>query len=218
MAHKTNHSSRLRSLIVKLFSYVVARDYGFAPNPFFAYCTLCTCKPEIRRYAEIGDWILGTGSKSKNRESHVVFVMRVTETRTFEEYWDDSRFQAKRPTLRASIKRAFGDNIYFKVLNASSWRQLDSHHSWPDGSPNLNNVIRDTDPNRVLISDDFLYWGGEGPLLPARFRGGEGDVRHPHRGYKCHFRREVVEAFVDWVRSLEESGYLGEPLDWPRSQ
>ena len=50
---------------MKLFSYVVARDYGFAPNPFFSTCTLATCKPKIRRTASVGDWIIGTGSKKK---------------------------------------------------------------------------------------------------------------------------------------------------------
>ena len=32
-----------------LFSYVVATDSGFAPNPFFGLCTLACCKPAIRR-------------------------------------------------------------------------------------------------------------------------------------------------------------------------
>src|SRR5262245_31415483 len=45
---------------VRLYSYVVARDYGFAPNPFYGFCTLATCKPDIRRTADIGDWIVGT--------------------------------------------------------------------------------------------------------------------------------------------------------------
>jgi hypothetical protein len=40
----------------------VARDYGFAPNPFFGVCTLATCKPKIRKAAAIGDWVVGTGS------------------------------------------------------------------------------------------------------------------------------------------------------------
>ena len=53
---------------MRLFSYVVARDYGFAPNPFFGVCTLATCKPIVRRVAAIGDWIVGTGSKANGRQ------------------------------------------------------------------------------------------------------------------------------------------------------
>lgn len=44
---------------LKLYSYVVARDFGFAPNPFHGYCTLATCKPDIRATASVGDWVIG---------------------------------------------------------------------------------------------------------------------------------------------------------------
>ena len=44
---------------MKIYSYIVKRDYGFAPNPFYGYCTLATCKPVIRKHAEIGDIIQG---------------------------------------------------------------------------------------------------------------------------------------------------------------
>ena len=77
---------------MRLFSYVVSRDYGFAPNPFYGTCTLATCKPEIRRTARAGDWIIGTGSKMQGREDHLVYVMKVAEKRTFSEYWADDRF------------------------------------------------------------------------------------------------------------------------------
>ena len=50
---------------MRLHSYVVARDYGFAPNPFFGVCTLATCKPKIRSAAKLGDWVMGTGSKTE---------------------------------------------------------------------------------------------------------------------------------------------------------
>lgn len=50
---------------MKIFSYVVSRDFGFAPNPFFNFCTLATCKPKIRKDAKIGDWIIGTNSTTK---------------------------------------------------------------------------------------------------------------------------------------------------------
>lgn len=90
---------------MRLHSYVVARDYGFAPNPFFTICTLATCKPKIRSTAAVGDWVIGTGSRQRNRQNHVVYAMRVTEAMTFEQYWNDSRFQRKKPTLGAVRSR-----------------------------------------------------------------------------------------------------------------
>src|ERR1700726_3263300 len=91
-----------RLLSVRLYSYVVARDYGFAPNPFYGVCTLATCKPRIRSVAEIGDWVMGTGSKNRGREKHIVYAMRVTGVMTFEQYWADAHFERKKPNLRGS--------------------------------------------------------------------------------------------------------------------
>ena len=89
---------------MRLFSYVVARDYGFAPNPFLGICTLATCKPRIRKTARRGDLIIGTGSKARGRQGHLVFAMRVSETLTYNEYWFDERFLRKRPNLQGQFE------------------------------------------------------------------------------------------------------------------
>ena len=202
---------------MRLHSYVVARDYGFAPNPFFGVCTLATCKPRIRSTAQIGDWVMGTGSKK--RAEHVVYVMSVSGAMTFDEYWADPRFQTKKPNLRGSKKQAFGDNIYFRCSDMGLWCQADSHHSLDDGSPNESNVVTDTGTDRILVSDDFVYWGGSGPRLPQEFLN-----YGPHhvslcakRNHKSHFPADLVDQFIGWVRSLNERGYIGEPLDWCRT-
>ena len=195
----------------RLYSYIVARDYGFAPNPFYGFCTLATCKPQIRKKAEIGDWIIGTGSKSKGRDGRIVYAMRVTEAMSFDEYWADSRFHRKRPDMHASTKKAFGDNIYHRESDAAPWRQLDSHHSHEDGTQNNRNVQNDTQVNRMLVSDDFIYWGGSGPQLPD-FRGET--VCHSTQGHRCNFSSDVVEDFVAWLRSRDYIGYCGNPLEW----
>jgi hypothetical protein len=201
---------------MRLHSYVVARDFGFAPNPFFGVCTLATCKPRIRSVAQIGDWIVGTGSKRQNRETRVVYAMRVTGALTFDQYSADPRFQVKKPNLRGSKKQAFGDNIYSKDPHGGLWHQADSHHSLTDGSPNPSNITADTKTNRVLFSEDFIYWGGSGPHLPANFLDyGPGHVSLcVGRNHKNDFPAELVRDFVAWIRSLNEQGYAGEPLDW----
>jgi hypothetical protein len=204
---------------VKLHSYVVARDYGFAPNPFFGVCTLATCKPGIRKVAQIGDWVVGTGSKKRKRDKRIVYAMRVTGAITFSQYWTDPRFQAKKPNLRGSKKQAFGDNIYSKDARTALWCQANSHHSLNDGSPNESNVVADTSADRVLISDDFVYWGGSGPLLPQKFLryGTEGINLCAGRGHKNNFPQDFVQEFIAWIRSLDVKGYAGEPLDWCRT-
>lgn len=44
---------------MRVFTYVLDHDTGFAPNPFHGWCTLAGCKPVIRRTARIDDWIVG---------------------------------------------------------------------------------------------------------------------------------------------------------------
>ena len=200
---------------MRLYSYVVARDYGFAPNPFYERCTLATCKPVIRRGAAVGDWIVGTGSKAKGREGKLVFAMCVTETLTFDEYWNDPRFRAKRPHLAGSRKQAFGDNIYHRSEDGT-WSQQNSHHSYEDGTMNDRNVANDTQAPRVLVSEDFAYWGGSGPAVPARFRNYAGvDICLAGQGHKVNFPESLVRDFDEWMRAAE-TGYLGEPLEWGR--
>jgi hypothetical protein len=142
--------------------------------------------------------------------------MCVTETMTFEEYWRDQRFIDKRPNLHGSKKQAFGDNIYHRHPRARRWCQEDSHHSLPNGQQNPRNIKHDTQVDRVLISDDYIYWGGSGPQIPARFRNHGADIC-AGRGYKNSFPQEMIEGIIAWLRSRGDKGYCGVPLDWSRS-
>lgn len=143
---------------MRFFSYIVARDYGFAPNPFWNICTLATCKPDIRKAANIGDWIFGTGSKSNKVSGRLIYAMEVSEKLTFEDYWEDPRFQIKKPRMNGSFKQMYGDNIYHKA-NDGSWLQEDSHHALPDGTINPKNLKTDTRGLFVLVSTNFYYFG-----------------------------------------------------------
>lgn len=196
-----------------LYSYVIARDYGFAPNPFHGYCTLATCKPIIRRVAQVGDWIVGTGSSTRNTRGHLICAMRVTETLSFDEYWSDPRFELKRPDLTGSRMRAFGDNIYHRDEHGN-WLQEDSHHSLPGGEVNMVNLADDTQSDRVLISSEFWYFGSSAPVIPDRFRGERLNDICAVRGHKNHFSAEFVADFIQWVRDLEP-GCTGRPDRWP---
>jgi Nucleotide modification associated domain 2 len=109
-----------------LYSYVVTHDTGFSPNPFFGYCTLACCKPEIRRNAQVGDWIVGLTPRAQGNK--VVYFMRVDEIVDFPSYWTHSRFLQKRPRYDGSVQAKCGDNIYEPLPNGE-FRQLRSMHS-----------------------------------------------------------------------------------------
>jgi hypothetical protein len=193
---------------MELYSYVVARDYGFAPNPFNGYCTLATCKPAIRRDAKIGDWVIGTGSKKHEAIGKLIYAMEVTEKMTFNEYWNDRRFQVKKPKLNGSIKQAFGDNIYYRKQRTGEWHQENSHHSHDNGVINMNNLRRDTRYDSVLVSSFFYYFGVNAKLLPDSLRA----ICKSGQGYKKNHDPALVVDLITWVKSNFHLGYSGDPM------
>ena len=199
-----------------IFSYIVRYDSGFAPNPFFDYCTLATCKPKIREHASVGDWVVGTGSgcAGVRRSGFLVYAMKVTEILKTADYWNDPRFQCKKPEMHHNWVAASGDNIY-EPVGPSQWRQLNSYHSNPDGTPHDQHKSIDTEIERVLVSDDYIYYGGEGPKLPKRFLpGGCMKLCHTGRHYKRVQDENVIGGFLEWLSSLNHRGYEGKPWDW----
>ncbi len=203
--------------MTRIHSYVVRYDSGFAPNPFYSYCTLATCKPGIRKSANIGDWVVGSGSgdRSVRRRGCLVYAMRVTETMPFDEYDQDPRFEVKKPFRNGSRKQSCGDNIYFRAAAGVAWQQRDSFHSRPDGSPNPDHVARDTGVNRVLISNDFVYFGGVGPEFPNDLRDQKGrPLCKTGIGLTTFYDAQLAANLERWIRGLGVTGYQGAPFEW----
>jgi hypothetical protein len=200
---------------MNLFTYIVARDYGFAPNPFYGCCTLATCKPYIRSSASIDDWVIGTGAKNNYYlTGHLIFAMKVEETLDFDSYWNDERFICKRPKLNGSLKQLYGDNIYHSINN--DWIQENSHHSLENGQPNVINIERDTKSNHVLISKFFVYFGSNAPKIPSIFRPFKPtneDICWIRQGHQ-RLSQEIASAFESWLKDRNEWGVQGMPLEF----
>ena len=113
-----------------LFPYVMTDDNGSAPNPFHDLCTLALCMPMTRGAAQVGDYVVGLAG-TRLRKGGM----------TFDEYWHDRRFRAKKPRGESGI-RALGDN--------------------------RGTAVAGTD--RVLIGKKFAYWGRETKPVPASLR------------------------------------------------
>jgi hypothetical protein len=195
-----------------VWSYKIRRDYGFAPNPFYGFCTLACCKPDIRKGAGLGDLIFGFGSAALSLRGRLIFGMRVSEMLTFDQYWTDDRFRRKRPVFTAGAARSYGDNIYHH--NGSEWVQENSHHSLPTGEWNAANADRDLSVNVVLVGKEFAYWGREAPLVPAYLRnhGGE-DLFADVRNYRRNYSDEFKELVNGWFNDLPK-GRFGRPASW----
>ena len=164
----------------------------------------------------MGDWIAGIGSVQHGQEGKLVFAMRVAETMCFDEYWHDTRFVPKRPNRSGGAEQRCGDNIYHRDRETGHWIQEPGYHSHEDGTPNRDNVQRDTSPPRVLIAREFAYFGAAAVDVPGRFRSWEGsDYFRSVRGHRCNFPDELQNTFIAWLeeRSAEAGGLAGDPLD-----
>ncbi|MCU0323628.1 MAG: hypothetical protein MUF45_00035 [Spirosomaceae bacterium] len=198
---------------MKIYSYVIVRDYGFAPNPFNGLCTLATCKADIRQNANVGDWIIGTGGKDiagsdGDFEGKLVYAMRVDEKLTYNQYWEDSRFELKKPVINGSLVQMYGDNIYHKENDI--WIQQNSHHSNEDGSPNSVNIARDTKSSFVLVSENFYYFGRLARKLPEQLH--ESFLKKG-QGYKTITNFEEINSFLDWLSKFE-MGIHADPISF----
>lgn len=194
----------------KVYIYVVDRDFGFAPNPFHNLCTLATCKPITRRVATEGDWIIGMGGSRLNATGRCIFAMRVSQSITFDEYWTNPRYRDKKPVRNGSKKMMVGDNIYH--LAAGDWQQLNSHHSYPDGSPNPHNVRNDTQTNAVLVSEYFFYFGAAAIEIPPDiFLGMKYKNGRNHRAYDLADARPLI-SFIE--ANFAPNKLLGDPFDF----
>jgi len=203
--------------LARIYIYVVDRDFGFAPNPFHGVCTLATCKPGIRRTAQVGDWVFGMGGSRLKATGRCVFAMRIDECLTFDEYWNEPRFRAKRPIRNGSRRMMVGDNIYNRRSLSAQWHQEDSHHSLPDGQPNPSNIANDTQTNRVLVSSHFVYFGSLAPTVPSEILNAIGYKNG--RAYRVFFQMDSVP-LIEWLNNEFGANFgtiLGDPFDFDHS-
>lgn len=190
-----------------LYSYIVTHDTGFSPNPFFGHCTLACCKPDIRRKAKVGDWVVGLTPKADG--NRVVFFMQIDDVKGFDRYWNDRKFDRKKPRCDAGIPRKCGDNAYEPKPSArGGYRQLPCMHS--DGRhENEKKKKRDLSGKQVLISRTFAYFGSRSRGLPPEL-----SSLIVGRAHRCRFPDEVKEAFLRFAGEIRSGVYAG-PRKWP---
>lgn len=198
---------------MKMYTYVITRDYGFAPNPFGGICTLATCKPSIRKNVEVGDWIIATGPKTNyHKPGFLFFAMKVKEKISYNEYWNNDRFQDKKPIFNGSLKQCYGDNIYYFDESLKKWHQEDSHHSLENGEINIRNLKNDTSAPFAIISDHFYYFGNNNTAIPKEFV----DEACNKKRFPVHriVKPEIAEGLIKWLEKKYETGILGDPMEF----
>jgi Nucleotide modification associated domain 2 len=192
-----------------LFSYCIPRDGGAAPNPFWGICTLAICKPRIRQKADIGDWVVGTGSVNSpvgDVSGKVVYAMLVTQKMAMEEYdrFTQEELPDKIPLMDdTDPRRHSGDSIYDFSAHTPSLRP--SVHHEKDRS-------RDLSGEYVLLSNHFFYFGDQPVALPEALLG----IVKQGKGHRSRSNTPYVDDFVRWIHSLGYSpaALIGDPQWW----
>ncbi|MGP8024398.1 MAG: hypothetical protein ACLQG5_04285 [Methanobacterium sp.] len=172
---------------MKIYSYVVVNDSGFAPNPFNDFCSLACCKPVIRRNASVGDWIVGTGSKDTVGNNKLIYAMKITEKMDFNSYYHDKRFQNR------------SDNIYYK--ENGKWIQSENKSHFEE------DLKHDLSGKYVLVSKEFYYFGKDAITIPKEFS----EIIKRGPGHKCYFLHSLVNDFIKWIENNNIPGKKGDP-------
>lgn len=184
---------------MKLCTYIITHDKGFAPNPFHGFLTLATCKPSIRRSQNIhvGDWLVGISAKSSLGRDHLIYMAQISEIVSLEEYADNARFAVKKPGKEGNS--IHGDNIYYKD-NKGGWQQL------PDAAHDKTQQEHDISGENALIAKDFWYFGKQAPKIPTHL-----DLIGNART-KYLTDEKVVKEFITWIHTFPK-GVNGAPLE-----
>jgi hypothetical protein len=168
---------------------------------------LCGCKFEggknIVQLAKKGDWVIGTGGASKRSAGYgkLIYAMRVDRKIPRWEYFNDSRFERKKPTKTGTCSQTRGDNQDPRKDGRNAfWRE----------APRLSDRKY---MQFVLISRHFWYFGVEAIPLPEEFKGAKPrgfKLEKKGPGFRSNFAPEDVRRVIDWLEGCRP-GVRGEP-------
>ncbi|WP_405243736.1 Nmad2 family putative nucleotide modification protein [Lentisalinibacter salinarum] len=195
-------------------------DSGFAPNPYYGYCTLAACTPNHMRANLVpGDIIAGVESDSLIRRRRqllgpdttearcLIYYLPIAEVLDLDSYFRDPRFTRKKPEPGSrSFARRTGDNVYFEDGRRGLRSLPGNSHDNPEQRH------QDIRGNRVYISakDEFFYFGDAEVPLPQPFE------RYLPKGHGIRYHRQRLPALDRYVHEASErvgvTGRIGQPI------
>lgn len=172
---------------MRIFSYVLMHDTGFAPCVQDGTLTLGGCKPRIRGSAEKGDYIVGFYGKSCSKiyGHSLAYMAKITDVIDYKTYY--SRFKSRL------------DCIYDGKLRLIP----NDYHTERHRQTDLNGRY-------VLVSDDFIFLGDKNIKIKSEFRG-----MIAGRGHKVNANDIFRKSFPEYFREMKEEhgeGVLGEHI------
>jgi hypothetical protein len=198
----SRRQAKLAEAFMRLCSYTMTFDTGFAPNPFFRYCTVAVCTPNhLGIQLEPGDWILGHTTAAQGHR--LVYAMEVSEILCFDQYHNDPRFEKKKPRFGGNWREACGDNIYCKGIRGA-WKQGPSlfHYDSEERAKDIRHHV-------VFIGKRFYYFGRNAKEIEKPFI----QLIRNGRGCKCSHPPDLVRDFLAWLQKNFTPGIHGDPRD-----
>jgi hypothetical protein len=191
---------------MKICSYVVKRDTGLAPNPFWGYCSLAVCTPNHQRARLIpGDWLVGNSPVGYGQR--LVYAMQIDEVLDFDAYFRDPKFSLKKPKPNGTFKERVGDNFYFR--KGDKWKRLPfALHS--DEASFHKDLGKDLRGSPVFVGQHYYYFGDRRIPFPDKFNA----IVRRRQGIK-YTEGRLAGNFVRWLKQYHRPGLIGRPLDQP---
>jgi hypothetical protein len=196
-------------------TYRLDHDLGFAPNPFFGWCSLACCMGHIRKHAKVNDIIIGMAGSAERGlgrfHPQLIYWMRVDLDLTFDQYWDDPRFARKRPQIPGPKISMVGDRTYRHENGDADWVfDTSMHYVATAAQFDGGHVVRDTKVNRVLLSQHYTYWGKSGPPVPHHLL----PLFPALRGQKCNHDEALLTQLHAFIGLDKPLRLAGDPADW----
>lgn len=191
---------------MKIYIHVIRNDVGLAPNPFYGYCTSALCTPShMKAKLQGGDWLIGNSPVADG--NWLVYAMRISEVLSMEEYFEDRRFERKKPNPKGSLIEQCGDNFYYKDAERQ-WRRLPSHfHN--ENEEFAKDLGREFAGRPVFVSQHFFYFGNARVSIPGHLQG----IIKDSQGIS-KIEGALADNFVSWLASNYQPGVIGEPKDF----
>jgi Nucleotide modification associated domain 2 len=134
----------------QLYVYKLTHDHGAAPCiDGGRLLTLAICKPDIRRMARVGDVLFGFAADSLSPDNRLIYIARVTGVEADGDYFEKATYEHR------------GDRIYIRGDDGRFSRRPDARYH-TDHDDHLRHDLgsfREYQRGRVLISDEFRYYG-----------------------------------------------------------
>jgi len=200
--------------MVKIYSYVLRHDDGAAPNPFWGICTLTICKPAIRRNAQVGDWVIGTGSKNSKLKDGImhdfseklVYAMKVTQNPTLAKYDEiclENWINKIPDWYHKDWRMRMGDCIYDFSKDENPLMRKGVHGEL--------NKPKDISGRNSLISDYFFYFGEKPITIPKKLLS---IIKH-NQGHKKIENLHLISIFEKWIEKRTKNKIYADPqLRW----